>query len=303
MIFVQAENGQNVSKLFNVTSRGDNSMAPVAAGVVSGLERSLQYTYTVMAVRLSDGLKLQPNIILTGSVPPQISGLRRSSDTDGILVFIILLAVGVVLLPPILLMCIVVFHYKTKDPMKRKYGSYLTTLEELSAVVRPMDSESHRAHTVKVENGQSDQTREWLPLTDQPASRSGTLLSSMSGNHSRQMSGSDFLKALSLSDLETSKQNSLERIPHLGKKSRRLSLKRSFPFINISVSQDDDTDYTSTALYKSHSFDTALDAEFHQRLAEDNISLRTSLYNIIDDFDQRWNVDGINISDVSEEEV
>jgi hypothetical protein len=182
-------------------------------------------------------------------------------------------------------------------------GSYLTTLEELSAVVRPMDSESHRAHTVKVENGQSDQTREWLPLTDQPASRSGTLLSSMSGNHSRQMSGSDFLKALSLSDLETSKQNSLERIPHLGKKSRRLSLKRSFPFINISVSQDDDTDYTSTALYKSHSFDTALDAEFHQRLAEDNISLRTSLYNIIDDFDQRWNVDGINISDVSEEEV
>ena len=81
MVFVQAENGQNVSKLFNVTSRDDNNMVPVAAGVVSGLERSLQYTYTVMAVRLSDGLKLQPNIILTGSVPPQISGLRRSSDT------------------------------------------------------------------------------------------------------------------------------------------------------------------------------------------------------------------------------
>ena len=81
MVFVQAENGQNVSKLFNVTSRGDNDMVPVAAGIVSGLERSLQYTYTVVAVRLSDGLKLQPNIILMGSVPPQISGLRRSSDT------------------------------------------------------------------------------------------------------------------------------------------------------------------------------------------------------------------------------
>ena len=48
--------------------------------------------------------------------------------------------------------------------------------------------------------------------------------------------------------------------------------------IPISVSQDDETDYTSTALYKSHSFDTALDTEFHQRLAEGNISLQTSLY-------------------------
>ena len=182
-------------------------------------------------------------------------------------------------------------------------GNYITTIEELNTVFKPGSDQPSQVDTapvdVKPDDNSEEGRDEWVPLTDLPASRSGTLRSSLSGthHHSRQFSGSDFLKALSLSDIEAT---SSPKTPGSVKKARRLSFKTSFPFVNFYVPTDQmDGGWTMS---KAYSCDTGLDAELHHpgNSSADNVSLRTSLYNIIDQFDSRWNSVNFQISDTSD---
>lgn len=103
---------------------------------------------------------------------------------------------------------------------------------------------------------------------------------------SHASSTSSFSKALSLSDVEPRMKNSADR-------KRKLSFKGSFPFIAVRRESVD-----RGALSKAYSCDTGLNAgtdgarplgKAHSgsRGSEDTVSLRTSLFNIIDAFESQ----------------
>ena len=103
--------------------------------------------------------------------------------------------------------------------------------------------------------------------------------------YSHTSSTSSFGKALSLSDVEP-RRNSVDR-------KRRVSFKGSFPFIAVRRESVD-----REALSKAYSCDTGLNAgndstrplgkrQSLSQASEDTISLRTSLFNILDAFESQ----------------
>ena len=109
--------------------------------------------------------------------------------------------------------------------------------------------------------------------------------SALERSHSHTSSTSSFGKALSLSDVEA-RRNSVDR-------KRRLSFKGSFPFIAVRRESVD-----RETLPKAYSCDTGLNAGVESnrplgrvhsgsKASEDTISLRTSLFNILDAFESQ----------------
>lgn len=110
--------------------------------------------------------------------------------------------------------------------------------------------------------------------------------SALERSYSRTSSASSFGKALSLTDVEA-RRNSVDR-------KRRLSFKGSFPFIAVRRESVD----RETQLPKAYSCDTGLNAGAENtrplgrahsgsKASEDTISLRTSLFNILDAFESQ----------------
>lgn len=179
-------------------------------------------------------------------------------------------------------------------------GLYITTVEEVVSVtekaksrcqVLVVDKEEQRQGA---DNGSCKEDSDSLPELP-PASHSSTLeCNSTRANHgsaidrpySHSSSVTSFGKALSLTDVEP-RRNSLDR-------KRRLSFKGSFPFVAVRRESVD-----GEPLSKAYSCDTGLNTgndssrplgkrqSVSKGGSEDTISLRTSLFNILDAFESQ----------------
>ena len=68
-IQLSSSNGLIATRVFNIIDDNTTNV-PVGEGTVEGLDASNEYEYSVHAVRLHDGVVLQPNVQLTGRFRP-----------------------------------------------------------------------------------------------------------------------------------------------------------------------------------------------------------------------------------------